>query len=138
MYNLTEQLPIDIASSSSCAAFIIELPVAYVADEKSTTGINQAPEREKIDPQEGTRKKVLVTDDAEPILQMVREALSRRGYHLDTAVDSETGLRQLDRENYEVTLCDWKMPGLNGQQIYERIRSKHPAQSELSSLLPET
>jgi len=71
-----------------------------------------------------------VIDDEEPILQMVRETLSRRGYHVDVAVDGEAGLRQLDRENYDVTLCDWKMPGLNGQQIYERIRSKHPAQLE--------
>jgi two-component system NtrC family sensor kinase len=112
--------------------FLVELPITHETEEKSTTEIKQkpAPEREKIDPQEGAGKKVLVIDDEEPILQMVRETLTRRGYHVDIAVDGETGLRHLDREKYDVTLCDWKMPGLNGQQVYERIRKKNPAQSE--------
>ncbi len=112
------------------ATFIIELPIAYGVEEKSTTEIKHAPEREKIDSREGVGKKVLVIDDEEPILLMVRETLTRRGYHVDTAADGEAGLRHLDREKYDVTLCDWKMPGLNGQQVYERIRSKNPAQSE--------
>jgi two-component system NtrC family sensor kinase len=112
--------------------FLIELPITHEAEEQSTTEIKQkdAPEREKIDPQEGAGKKVLVIDDEEPILQMVRETLTRRGYHVDIAADGETGLQHLDREKYDVTLCDWKMPGLNGQQVYERIRKKNPAQSE--------
>jgi two-component system NtrC family sensor kinase len=25
-----------------------------------------------------------------------------------------------------VTLCDWKMPGLNGQQVYERLQMIDP------------
>jgi CheY-like chemotaxis protein len=25
-----------------------------------------------------------------------------------------------------VTFCDWKMPGLNGRQIYERLRTSNP------------
>ncbi len=112
------------------ATFVIELPISYAAEEKSTTEIKRAPEREKIDPHEGAGKKVLVIDDEEPILQMVRETLTRRGYQVDIAADGEAGLRHLDRKQYDVTLCDWKMPGLNGQQIYERIRSKDPAQSE--------
>jgi len=112
------------------ATFIIELPIAYAVEEKSTTEIRQAPKREPINPQEGAGKKVLVIDDEEPILQMVRETLTRRGYQVDIAADGETGLRHMDRNQYDVTLCDWKMPGLNGQQVYERVRSKHPAQSE--------
>ena len=112
------------------ATFVIELPVTVAADEKSTTEIRRLPAPEPIDPQEGAGKKVLVIDDEEPILQLVRETLTRRGYQVDTATDGETGLRHLARAKYDVTLCDWKMPGLNGQQIYERIRSQDPAQSE--------
>ncbi|HUL51522.1 MAG TPA: ATP-binding protein [Candidatus Nitrosotalea sp.] len=112
------------------ATFIIELPIAYAPDDKSTTEIKRAAEPERIDPQEGAGKKVLVIDDEEPILNLVRETLTRRGYQVDTAIDGETGLKHLDRENYDVTLCDWKMPGLNGQQVYDRIRKRHPDQSE--------
>jgi two-component system NtrC family sensor kinase len=112
------------------ATFLIELPITHDIEEKSTTEIRHASEHEKIDPNEGAGKKVLVIDDEEPILEMVRETLTRRGYQVDIAADGETGLRQLDQKKYDVTLCDWKMPGLNGQQVYERIRSKDPSQSE--------
>lgn len=69
-------------------------------------------------------------DDEEPILQLMRETLVRRGYRVDTATDGETGLRHLERENYDVTLCDWKMPGLNGRQVYERVRASNPKLSD--------
>jgi DNA-binding response OmpR family regulator len=61
---------------------------------------------------------------------MVREALVPHGYEVDIVPDGETGLRQLSQKNYDLALCDWKMPGLNGQQVYERVRAINPALSE--------
>jgi CheY-like chemotaxis protein len=29
-------------------------------------------------------------------------------------------------DKYDVTLCDWKMPGLNGQDVYEQLQSFNP------------
>ncbi len=112
------------------ATFLIELPITHDVEEKPAAEISRPPECEKINPNEGAGKKVLVIDDEEPILQLLRETLTRRGYHVDTAVDGESGLRHLSRESYDVTLCDWKMPGLNGLQVYERVRAKNPAQSD--------
>jgi CheY-like chemotaxis protein len=28
--------------------------------------------------------------------------------------------------NYDLTVCDWRMPGLNGQQVFEQLRSSNP------------
>src|SRR5439155_12870610 len=69
--------------------------------------------------QKGLGKKVLVIDDEETILHMVREALTVHGYEVDVAQDGETALRLLSQRSYDLALCDWKMPGLNGQQVYE-------------------
>ena len=79
---------------------------------------------------EGLGKKVLVIDDEEAILEMVRDTLSGHGYEVDIARDGETALRQLRLSVYDLALCDWKMPGLNGQQVYERIRVTNPRLSE--------
>jgi len=73
---------------------------------------------------------VLVIDDEEPILEMVQAALAEHGYAVDVARDGESALRCLRQTPYDLTLCDWKMPGLNGQQIYERLRDSNPALSE--------
>jgi CheY-like chemotaxis protein len=32
----------------------------------------------------------------------------------------------LSGKRYDLMLCDWKMPGLNGQQVYERIQASQP------------
>lgn len=54
---------------------------------------------------------MLVIDDEDAVLQMV----------------GETALQLARQNHYDVTLCDWKMPGLNGQQVYERLSSINPA-----------
>jgi len=80
--------------------------------------------------QKGLGKKVLVIGDEETILHMVREALTVHGYEVDVAQDGETALRLLGQRSYDLALCDWKMPGLNGQQVYERLRISNPELSE--------
>jgi CheY-like chemotaxis protein len=61
---------------------------------------------------------------------MVREALSEHGYEVDVARDGESALQRLRQKPYDLALCDWKMPGLNGQQVYERIRASNPTLSD--------
>lgn len=110
------------------ATFTVELPIASPATENSVKHV--APLIEQPDPREGAGRKVLVIDDEEPILQMVSEALGRCGYEVDAVADGETALQRVHQRSYDLALCDWKMPGLNGQQIYERLRSVKPALSE--------
>ncbi len=109
------------------ATFTIELPVTH--EESEATEENRARETDTTHLREGIGKKVLVIDDEEPILHMVREALTPRGYEVDVASDGASGLERLSRNHYDVTLCDWKMPGLNGQEVYERTRSMNPSLS---------
>ena len=111
------------------AMFIIELPITHepAAD---TDQQKRVPETDIINPREGMGRRVLVIDDEEPILHMVRDVLTCRGYQVDMAADGETGLRRLSQTRYDVTLCDWKMPGLGGQEVFERIREKDRALSD--------
>jgi CheY-like chemotaxis protein len=110
------------------ATFIIELPVtakpAEVVAETPDPMVHLGKGRE------GVGKRVLVIDDEEPILQMVREALTPQGYEVDIAPDGATALQCISEKQYDVALCDWKMPGLNGQQVYERARALNPALSD--------
>ncbi|MGH7975919.1 MAG: response regulator [Limisphaerales bacterium] len=69
---------------------------------------------------------MLVIDDEEAILQMVSESLGRSGYQVETVADGEAALRRLKQNHYDAALCDWKMPGLNGQQVYEQLRVSNP------------
>jgi two-component system NtrC family sensor kinase len=124
------------------ATFLIELPLVTQAqngDERHAPGqapkvspprVEVVPPEQSNGESEGKGKKILVIDDEEAILQMVREVLSGHGYEVDIARDGETALRSLSQRPYDLALCDWKMPGLNGEQVYERIRASHPRLSE--------
>ena len=39
-------------------------------------------------------------------------------------------LERLGKFTYDVMLCDWKMPGINGQEVYERIQADHTQMSD--------
>jgi len=110
------------------ATFTVELPIAAPA--LSHADRPDVPLVSLINPREGSGRKVLVIDDEEPILQMVSEALGRCGYDVDVVSDGETALKRVDQSSYDLALCDWKMPGLSGQQIYERLRVTNPKLSE--------
>jgi signal transduction histidine kinase/BarA-like signal transduction histidine kinase len=110
------------------ATFVIELPVA-AATEEITENTDQ-PVVVPVSTIEGLGKKVLVIDDEDAILQMVRETLTEQGYEVDVVRDGESALSRLGQTSYDLALCDWKMPGLNGQQVYERLRVSNPKLSE--------
>jgi two-component system NtrC family sensor kinase len=107
------------------AAFVIELPVARATPAAS----DKAAPSESAPAPDGAGKRVLVVDDEDSILQMIREALMRHGYKVDVAHDGESALRRLSQYHYDLALCDWKMPGLNGQEVYERLNASDPEMS---------
>jgi signal transduction histidine kinase/DNA-binding NarL/FixJ family response regulator len=108
--------------------FIIELPITHEAVDTTEEAHFDSSDTTNI--REGHGKRILVIDDEEPILHMVREALIPSGYEVDIAPDGETGLKQSKKKKYDVMLCDWKMPGLNGQEVYEKLRVINPTLSE--------
>ncbi len=105
------------------AAFIIELPVSRTAIDAAMPPT--ARDQEAIS-REGSGKRVLAIDDEPAILQLVRRLLECGGFEVDVAADGETGLRRLSERPYDVILCDWKMPGLTGQDVYERLQLSQP------------
>src|SRR5262249_52348875 len=112
------------------AAFHIELPLgsdaASIREPEPTQALPDLVENVR----QGAGKKVLVIDDEETILQVVCETLKDQGYEVDAVRDGETALQRLSHTSYDLALCDWKMPGLNGQQVFERIKVSNPKLSE--------
>ncbi len=110
------------------ATFVIELPLVGEVSVSPAAAPVSSSQTEHLTI--GRGKKILVIDDEEGILEILKETLSDSGYQVDTAPDGESALRCVGRGSYDLALCDWKMPGLNGQQVYERLRTADPALSE--------
>jgi PAS domain S-box-containing protein len=69
-------------------------------------------------------RSVLVVDDEESIREIVQEGLAARGVKVDCAANAEEALLLLPAHPYEFVLCDFNLPGLHGQQLFERMRSE--------------
>jgi DNA-binding response OmpR family regulator len=70
---------------------------------------------------EGAGKRILVIDDEEEILLLLSDDLRRRGFEVVVASNGEAGLTHISQGDFDLTFCDWKMPGMSGRQVYEQI-----------------
>jgi CheY-like chemotaxis protein len=76
-------------------------------------------------------KKIMVVDDDEEIIKMVKTALEREGYTVIGIKDSNECLKRLDEEKPDLILLDILMPGVDGWELCRRIK-----QSELLISVP--
>jgi len=103
--------------------FIIELPVHTPQTEPA----REESAKTSLPACNGSGKRVLVIDDEEMILDFLVEVLHADGFDVDTAADGEAALKRLRQKQYDLALCDWKMPGLNGQKLFERVKTEDPS-----------
>lgn len=69
---------------------------------------------------------ILIIDDEKAIRKTLGEILSYEGYKIDEASDGEEGLKRFREKNYDVVLCDIKMPKTDGIEFLERSREINP------------
>ena len=64
--------------------------------------------------------KILVIDDEKAIRNTLQEILTFEGYKVDEAIDGEDGWKRFSQNNYDVVLCDIKMPKLDGMEFLSK------------------
>ena len=72
------------------------------------------------------RHRILVVDDEENLRDVLVEVLKRDGHEVDSAGDGAEALRLLGERRYDLVLTDLRMPGIEGPQLYQAIRERHP------------
>lgn len=65
---------------------------------------------------------VLLVDDEDDIVEMMRDFLEAEGYAVLTASDGPTALGTLRRDPVDCVLLDVLMPGMSGFEVVRRIR----------------
>ena len=65
---------------------------------------------------------ILIIDDEKAIRKTLSEILSYEGYKIDEAGDGEEGLKKLKEKEFDVVLCDIKMPKVDGLEFLEKSR----------------
>jgi DNA-binding NtrC family response regulator len=69
---------------------------------------------------------ILIIDDEKAIRKTLSEILSYEGYKIDEAGDGEEGLKKVREKEYDVILCDIKMPKIDGIEFLEKAKESNP------------
>jgi CheY-like chemotaxis protein len=67
-------------------------------------------------------KSILVIDDETMILEAIKIIFEDMGYSVKIFADSQTGVEEAVRNDYDLILVDLRMPGVNGAEATEAIR----------------
>lgn len=65
--------------------------------------------------------KILIIDDEKSIRKTLREILEYEKYQVDEATEGLEGISLIQKEKYDVVLCDIKMPKMDGIDVLEKI-----------------
>jgi len=104
---------------------VVTLPVREAPAERAPEVI---PAGEAAEPLASLR--VLVVDDEEPVGALLERMLRRLGHRPTVVGSGEAALEMVEREGFDVVLCDVKMPGLNGFDLLGALRARNPDLAE--------
>ena len=71
-------------------------------------------------------QKILIVDDEPMIRRLLRQKLSKQGYHCEEASSSEEALVKMKTYTADLMLLDMKMPGKSGMDLLPELQSKYP------------
>jgi two-component system nitrogen regulation response regulator NtrX len=64
--------------------------------------------------------KILIIDDEKSIRATLRDILEYEKYSVDEAKDGEEGWTMISKNEYDIVLCDIKMPKMDGMEVLEK------------------
>ena len=72
------------------------------------------------------KRKVLIVDDAGPVVVLCVNVLQALGYAVKGANRGEAALDILRKERFDLMVLDYKMPGMTGFEVFAQARARHP------------
>lgn len=107
-------------SDGAAAAYVLELP--FLATETTETAVIAAGPPSSDHP-----VRVLIIDDEPSIRRFLSKALELAGYESVVAAHGEEAVDLVAAADFDAVLCDYKMVGLTGTEVYEAIVAARPA-----------
>ena len=69
--------------------------------------------------------RVLCVEDEAPLREDMAEYLRLKSYDVDEAACGHSALERLERHQYDIVLCDIKMPRMDGFELLRQVRSEN-------------
>jgi PAS domain S-box-containing protein len=73
-----------------------------------------------------TAPRLLIVDDAEDTLELLRMAFTARGYRVTTCGGAEAACAIAAREHFDIIISDIGLPKIDGYELLARLRAEQP------------
>jgi two-component system, OmpR family, response regulator MprA len=70
------------------------------------------------------KERILIIEDDEGIVRVLRRALTYEGYQVETSLDGEAGLAQARDWRPDLIILDLMLPGMDGLEVTQRMRTE--------------
>ncbi len=95
-------------------------------DEKSARSNQDGSSETSRQTAEAIRQSVLVVDDEENFLTLLKWFLTQRGYDVSTALSADDALDMVQKQNFDIALLDIKLGSGNGLTLLEEVTARSP------------
>jgi two-component system phosphate regulon response regulator PhoB len=68
-------------------------------------------------------ERILIVDDEEDVLELVRYNLDRNSYQIETATSGEEALSKARKSTPELIILDLMLPGIDGLEVCKKLKS---------------
>ncbi|MFZ0611588.1 MAG: response regulator [Desulfobacterales bacterium] len=75
------------------------------------------------------KEKILVVDDEEDIIELVRFNLHKDGYRIESALTGEEALRMVRSDAFDLIILDLMLPGIDGLEVTRKLRDNAKTRS---------
>ncbi|WP_027624008.1 response regulator transcription factor [Clostridium lundense] len=70
------------------------------------------------------RPNILLVEDDLKVNELIKEALTKENYNIDSAFNGEEALVKFSQNNYELIILDLMLPIINGEEVLRQVREK--------------
>ena len=74
-------------------------------------------------------KRILIVEDEPAISDVCRRILTGEGFEMDIAVNGKVAQDMLKEKQYDLCLFDIRTPVMDGKELYQWLKEKHPQQA---------
>ncbi|MFP4083003.1 MAG: sigma-54-dependent transcriptional regulator [Candidatus Aminicenantes bacterium] len=71
-------------------------------------------------------EEILIIDDERSILDLLSVVFKKEGYRTETSLSAAKGLQLIDEQDFDMVICDIKLPQMSGMEMLRRIKDSNP------------
>ena len=72
-----------------------------------------------------TNRSLLLVEDDEDLREVLARRLTRRGFQVAAAADSQAAIEAMEMGAFQVAVVDRTLPGLSGLELIERLKQRN-------------